>query len=76
MNADYLRLSRDPAAVTVRVEGRDRWIVADILMDAATAADAEARPRRKNSVPRSYLQERARRLRELAHQVRQGSGVQ
>jgi hypothetical protein len=65
---DYQAAS--PGAITIVIARRDRWDIAELLLNESMRVEAEARSRRRNSPIRTALLDRAARLYELSVTVR------
>ena len=64
------RSDASPDHVTVVIERRDRWDIAELLLNESKKLDADARSRRRNSPVRTALFDRAARLHELSVKIR------
>ena len=56
--------------IFVVIERRDRWDIAELLLDEARKLEADARDRRRNSPARASLFDRAGRLHALSVRIR------
>ena len=60
----------DHVGITIVIERRDRWDIAELLLDEARKLEADARDRRRNSPARASLLDRAGRLHALSVRIR------